>query len=169
MTQPLEYLKILDLTRYAPGPYCTMILGDLGADIIKVEEINLPEGQPKGMAEIPAAEEYPTTNSPYDPLNRNKRSIQLNLKEAEGQRLAGVGCRNLAQIEDSVLAALIVVDAHIIPGPQARTLTIHRRRRISAGIRHFDGILVIAIPTRHLQGQAIGSRRRECIGRIGAA
>lgn len=91
MAQALEGLKILDLTRYAPGPFCTMILGDLGADIIKVEEIGSPTGrraeQMKGMETIPVPSEFASPNSPYNPLNRNKRSIQLNLKAAMGQRI----------------------------------------------------------------------------------
>jgi crotonobetainyl-CoA:carnitine CoA-transferase CaiB-like acyl-CoA transferase len=91
LTQALEGLKILDLTRYAPGPYCTMILGDLGADIIRVEEAGVPAGrrsdQTKGMAVIPPATEFASPESPYNPVNRNKRSIQLNLKSAAGQRI----------------------------------------------------------------------------------
>jgi crotonobetainyl-CoA:carnitine CoA-transferase CaiB-like acyl-CoA transferase len=91
VAQALEGLKILDLTRYAPGPYCTMILGDLGADIIKIEEMGSPGGrraeQMKGMDTIPAPFEFPTTESTYNPLNRNKKSIQLNLKAAMGQRI----------------------------------------------------------------------------------
>jgi len=81
----------LDLTRYAPGPYCTMILGDLGADIIKVEEVGSPDGrraeQMKGMDEIPPPSEFASPDTPYNPLNRNKRSIQLNLKAAAGQKI----------------------------------------------------------------------------------
>lgn len=91
MTQALEGLRILDLTRYAPGPFCTMILGDLGADVIKIEEIGSPTGrraeQMKGMYTIPLPSEFASPDSPYNPLNRNKRSIQLNLKAAMGQRI----------------------------------------------------------------------------------
>ncbi|MFH1646603.1 MAG: CaiB/BaiF CoA-transferase family protein [Chloroflexota bacterium] len=91
MTTALEGLKILDLTRYAPGPYCTMLLGDLGADIIKIEEVGLPTGRRgehmKGLDAVPTPKEFPTPDTPYDPLNRNKRSIRLNLKAEKGRRI----------------------------------------------------------------------------------
>ncbi|MFC1920174.1 CaiB/BaiF CoA transferase family protein [Chloroflexota bacterium] len=91
MTQALEGLNILDLTRYAPGPYCTMILGDLGADIIKIEGVEpatrSSNGQTQEKMFVPAAEEFAVPGSAYDPLSRNKRSIQLNLKTAEGKRI----------------------------------------------------------------------------------
>ena len=89
--EALEGLKVLDLTRHAPGPYCTMILGDLGADITKVEEIGIPDGrraeQMKGMDTIPLPAEFASPDSPFNPVNRNKRSIQINLKSESGQRI----------------------------------------------------------------------------------
>jgi len=72
MTMPLEGIKVLDLSRLAPGPYCTMILGDLGADILKVEGPR--EGR---LATVMAIEERAIA---YNALERNKRSIVLNLK-----------------------------------------------------------------------------------------
>jgi crotonobetainyl-CoA:carnitine CoA-transferase CaiB-like acyl-CoA transferase len=67
-----------------------MILGDFGADIIKVEEIE-PTGrrveQIKGLDTGIVAKEYATPNSPEDLLNRNKRSIRLNLKTPQGQQI----------------------------------------------------------------------------------
>jgi len=75
MALALEGIKIIDLTRYAPGPYCTMILADLGAEVIKIEEGIVGQGVP----------EFPPPGSPYDPLNRNKRSMVLNLKMDAGR------------------------------------------------------------------------------------
>ena len=74
---PLEGIRILDLTRQAPGPYCTMLLGDLGADVIIVEEApGAGRRMEMGMSERAQA---------YWALNRNKRSIGLNLKDARAQ------------------------------------------------------------------------------------
>jgi len=74
---PLEGIRVLDLTRQAPGPYCTMLLGDLGADVIVVEE---PPGAGRrmemGMSERAQA---------FWALSRNKRSVALNLKEPRAQ------------------------------------------------------------------------------------
>jgi crotonobetainyl-CoA:carnitine CoA-transferase CaiB-like acyl-CoA transferase len=73
MTMPLEGIKVLDLSRLAPGPFCTMILGDLGADVLKVE------GPREGrlVAAVVSDEERA---SAYNAVERNKRSIVLNLK-----------------------------------------------------------------------------------------
>jgi crotonobetainyl-CoA:carnitine CoA-transferase CaiB-like acyl-CoA transferase len=91
IVQALEGIKIIDLSRFAPGPFCTMILGDFGADIIKVEEIGTPTGrrveQIKGLDTALVAKEYASPNSPEDLLNRNKRSIRLNLKTTQGQQI----------------------------------------------------------------------------------
>jgi crotonobetainyl-CoA:carnitine CoA-transferase CaiB-like acyl-CoA transferase len=89
--QALEGLKILDLTRLAPGPYCVMLLADLGADVIRVEEYGAKTGRRAGQ---PSASEtfslkhgVAPPHSAYNALNRNKRSIALNLKTEEGRRI----------------------------------------------------------------------------------
>jgi alpha-methylacyl-CoA racemase len=74
---PLEGIRILDLTRQAPGPYCTMLLGDLGADVIIVEEApGAGRRMEMGMSERAQA---------HWALNRNKRSVGLNLKDPRAQ------------------------------------------------------------------------------------
>ncbi len=94
--QALQGIRVLDLTRALAGPYCTMMLGDLGADVIKVER--------PGRGDDSRGWGPPFVGQPYGPYagesayfiaaNRNKRSITVNLKSAEGQeivrRLAGV-------------------------------------------------------------------------------
>ncbi|HUY26850.1 MAG TPA: CaiB/BaiF CoA-transferase family protein [Candidatus Binataceae bacterium] len=86
---PLSGIKVLDLTKLAPGPFCTMILGDLGADIIKIEEPGAPTGrraQQAGKAGTQAAASA-FGASPFNALNRNKKSIALNLKSGPGKEV----------------------------------------------------------------------------------
>jgi crotonobetainyl-CoA:carnitine CoA-transferase CaiB-like acyl-CoA transferase len=75
---PLTGLRVLDLTRLLPGPFATLVLADLGADVVKVEEPGggdwLRDLPPHG-GEVSAA---------FHALNRNKRSIALDLRRSEG-------------------------------------------------------------------------------------
>src|SRR5689334_22837222 len=76
--RPLAGLRVLDLSRVLAGPYCAMILGDLGAEVIKVEE---PSHGDETRAWGPP---YPGGESAYYlGINRNKRGITLNLKHPE--------------------------------------------------------------------------------------
>jgi crotonobetainyl-CoA:carnitine CoA-transferase CaiB-like acyl-CoA transferase len=81
MTAPLEGLRVLDLTRLLPGPFCTMLLADLGADVIKVEE---PRGGDPARRPSGAPDEM---GSLFLLINRNKRSLTLDLKTSEGHDL----------------------------------------------------------------------------------
>jgi crotonobetainyl-CoA:carnitine CoA-transferase CaiB-like acyl-CoA transferase len=80
---PLEGVKVLDLSRVLAGPYATMVLGDLGADVIKVEH---PErGDDTRHWGPPFAGEGEARESAYFlAVNRNKRSIGVDLKAPEG-------------------------------------------------------------------------------------
>lgn len=81
--QPLTGFRILDLTKLLPGPWCTMLLGDLGAEVVKVEN---PDGGDNARASAPYYETASGRESIYFAnLNRNKRSITLNLKTADGK------------------------------------------------------------------------------------
>ena len=78
--QPLQGIRVLDLSRVLAGPYCTMVLGDLGADVIKVEP---PEGdETRGWGPPFAGGE----SAYYLCVNRNKRGIVINLKTDEAKR-----------------------------------------------------------------------------------
>lgn len=81
--QPLEGIKILDLSRLAPGPFCSMMLGDLGADVLLVEAP--ADGKLAGAigGRATDAEKY----AAYNVLGRNKRSIVLNLRETEAREI----------------------------------------------------------------------------------
>ncbi|HEX7170189.1 MAG TPA: CoA transferase [Rubrobacter sp.] len=80
---PLEGVKVLDLSRVLAGPYATMVLGDLGADVIKVEH---PErGDDTRHWGPPFVGEGEARESAYFlAVNRNKRSIGVDLKDPEG-------------------------------------------------------------------------------------
>jgi crotonobetainyl-CoA:carnitine CoA-transferase CaiB-like acyl-CoA transferase len=76
---PLEGLRVVDLSRALAGPYCTMMLGDLGADVVKVEA---PGGGDESRHWGPPFEGG--ESSYFLGANRNKRGITLNLKAPEG-------------------------------------------------------------------------------------
>src|SRR5207237_8440113 len=78
---PLDGIRVLDLTRLLPGPFCTMLLADLGADVIKVEEPTV--GAPARHSS-PGKDD---TGSLFLLINRNKRSLSLDLKTPEGREL----------------------------------------------------------------------------------
>lgn len=81
---PLENIRVLDLSRILAGPYCTMLLGDLGADVIKVERPGTGDDTRQWGPPFAAGE-----SAYYLSCNRNKRGITLNLKSDEGRKLAG--------------------------------------------------------------------------------
>lgn len=86
MTLPLEGIKILELCRVAPAAYATMILGDLGAEIIKIEQAYEPGFPPVGSGVSPMGEEG-EREAAYQALNRNKKSIVLDLKTEEARKI----------------------------------------------------------------------------------
>ena len=90
MPGPLEGIRIFDLTRVLAGPSCTQILGDLGADVIKIERPGQGDDTRKfGPPFVKDPSGKDTTESGYYlGANRNKRSITLSLDEPEGQALA---------------------------------------------------------------------------------
>ncbi|SPO23453.1 related to alpha-methylacyl-coa racemase [Ustilago trichophora] len=122
---PLKGIRIVDLTRVLAGPYCTMLLADLGADVIKVEH---PRGGDDTRAWLPPFAKPPTgKDAPQPPagkedywaslppesayflsVNRSKRSITVDLKSAAGKKI----------IYDLVAKADVVVENYL-PGKLA--------------------------------------------------
>ncbi len=93
MEQALAGIKILDFSKWLPGQYCSMVLGDFGADIIKIEDI-----QGDGTRSF-----YPVKEEGMSywhlALNRNKKGMALNLRSPEGQAIV----KQLASEADVIL------------------------------------------------------------------
>src|SRR5919201_4221826 len=85
----LDGIKIIELARVAPGEFCTMMLADMGADVLKIET---PE--PHGAGDTEAAR-----RAAFAFVNRNKRSLAVNLKSPEGQTIF----RKLAATADVIV------------------------------------------------------------------
>ena len=79
---PLQGVRVLDLTRLAPGPFASLALTDLGAEIIKIEEPS--RGDPLRYLLVSGTDHR---NVLFDLLNRNKKSLTLNLKTHEGKAI----------------------------------------------------------------------------------
>src|SRR2546423_15248669 len=82
MAGPLDGIRVVDLSRILAGPYCTMMLGDMGAEVIKIEQPGSGDdtrtwGPPWAGGE----------SAYYLAINRNKRSVTVNLKHPRGRAL----------------------------------------------------------------------------------
>ncbi|MBF8260465.1 MAG: cbiB, partial [Actinobacteria bacterium] len=88
----LSGIRVLDLSLQLPGPFCTMMMADYGADVVKIDE-------PSPRVRNPFAAEEPGTGPVDRYLNRGKRSVTLNLKAGEGKEIF----RKLAAGADVVL------------------------------------------------------------------
>ena len=89
MAGPLSHLRVLDLTRVLAGPWWTQTLGDLAADVIKVERPDTGDDtRAWGPAWLSDAEGKETEDSAYfSSCNRNKRSLTVDISKPEGQKL----------------------------------------------------------------------------------
>lgn len=80
----LDGIRIIDLTRVLAGPYCTMLLGDMGAEVIKIEQPKVGDiSRQWGPPWIGSESAY------FLSVNRNKKSLTLDLKHPEGQSILG--------------------------------------------------------------------------------
>ncbi len=104
MSQPLEGIRVLELGRVLAAPFCGQMLGDLGADVIKVEMANVgDESRAYGPPFVDGQSFY------FLSLNRNKESITLNLKDERGK-----------DILRKLIARSDVFVHNSVPGPMER-------------------------------------------------
>ena len=82
MTHALAGMTVLELSRVSPGAFCTMMLGDMGAEVLKIE--TPPRSSPAAGSGVSALE---AEQAAYSYVNRNKRSVGVNLKAPEGQQI----------------------------------------------------------------------------------
>jgi len=95
MSEPLAGLKVLDLTRVLAGPYCSMMLADMGADVVKVERPgDGDDTRGYGPPFVGGESTY------FMSINRNKRGMTLNLKHEQGLQI----------LHDMLVTADIVVE-----------------------------------------------------------
>jgi len=81
MAGPLKGVRVLDMTWALAGPYCTMVLSDLGAEVIKVEN---PDGGDNTRESLPLVE---GVSSYFLSVNRGKKSVTVNLRHPEGKQI----------------------------------------------------------------------------------
>src|SRR3989442_4775179 len=137
---PLHGIRILDLTRLLPGAFCTMLLADMGADVVKIEE--------------PGTGDYMRWTPPliagqsalFNALNRNKRSVTLNLKAGEGR---------------DVLLKLVDAAAVLVEGNRPGVMD-----RLGVGWEALSARnpkLVMCSITGYCQDEPVASRAGHCI------
>ena len=96
--KPLENIRIISLGQYMSAPYCTMLLADMGAEVIKVERPG--KGDPRrGIAPYPDTEDENPMGGGFMAYNRNKKSIVIDLRSEEGKEIY----RNLVEKSDVVV------------------------------------------------------------------
>src|SRR5450830_1172126 len=91
---PLTGVRVLDLSRILAGPWCAMVLGDLGAEVIKIEHPERGDDTRDWGIRVGSTE-----TAYFNSVNRNKRSVCLDLQTPEGQQIA----RDLAMKSDVVI------------------------------------------------------------------
>jgi len=94
MNQPLDGVRVLDLTRLLPGAYATLLLADLGADVVKVEDPRGGDGM-RSLATAGGRRPY------FELLNRNKRSVTLDLRSPDAAAVVDALCAKADVVVES--------------------------------------------------------------------
>ena len=84
---PLSGIRALDMTMWQFGPMCSAMLGDMGADVIKIESLDGDAGRGLWRASTLNMDLGEGRNAYFEACNRNKRGIAVNLKTAEGREI----------------------------------------------------------------------------------
>lgn len=156
--EPLRDVRVIDLTRIFAGPYATMILGDLGADVVKVE---LPghgdDSRHWGPPFVGGTASY------YTAVNRNKRSIAIDLKHEQGRdlvyRMLGDADLLVSNFRPGVMDRLGFGHAQLadtFPGLIRCSITGHAPDDPRAQLPSFDLLIQAETGLMDLTGQAHG-------------
>ena len=122
MQAPLSGIRVIGLEQYMSGPYCTMLLGDAGAEVIKIERPG--SGDPRRAIPPFAEREGVRKSFGYMAYNRNKKSLALNLQSEAGRKIL----MELAAVSD-------VVVENLRPGAMAKVgLDYEGLRAVNPGI-----------------------------------
>jgi len=157
--EPLRDVRVIDLTRILAGPYATMILGDLGADVVKVERPG--HGDDTRHWGPPFVGD---TASYYTSVNRNKRSIAIDLKHDQGRelvyRMLGDADLVVSNFRPGVMERLGFGQAQLadtFPGLICCSITGHAPGDPRAQLPSFDLVIQAETGLMDLTGEAGGS------------
>ena len=89
---PLTGMRVLDFTRVLAGPLCTMLLGDMGAEVIKIEDPRHGDDTREWAPFVGGWSTYFLT------VNRNKKSVAIDLKSADGSKSPSLAARSPFQV-----------------------------------------------------------------------
>lgn len=122
---PLAGIRVLDMSRILAGPTCAQNLGDLGADVIKIERPGMGDDTRRwGPPNLAAADQGAGWSGYYLCANRNKRSVAIDIASAEGQKL----------VRDLAARADILVENYKLGGLAAYGLDYETLSKINPGL-----------------------------------
>ena len=139
MEMPLAGIRVLDLSTMYPGPVCTMTLADFGAEVIRVEPT---KGGDLWRYSLPLVNGL---GMPYLQVNRNKKSICLNLKDPKAKEMSGKRCIRIVFTENSSFEPVI---ANMVLECKAPVNILLADTKDIGGIAH--GQMILQLPEDEL-------------------
>ena len=156
MTGVLDGIRVLDFGRYIAGPFCGMLLGDMGAEVIRIDKLSGSED--RYLVPVAESGEGPR----FLAMNRNKMSLTLNPMKPEGREVV----RKLVETADVVIANLPQPTLEAM-GIDYDSLKAIKPDIISRLLLHMEtadltaSVLVLTVWRRHWQGPLIWAAIRE--------